>query len=200
MSKTVLVMIGHRKRSGKDVFAGLLKDKLAEYKLKTEIISFGEPIKIAVSKARGISLEELNELKDTTDSEVRNDIDNFSMYMKESNPDIWINIVKENINKLISDNVDVIVITDFRLLEEFKKLSEFEPVTIKIAREFPESDLTTETQLDEYPYDITIDNGLDRTLDDLKEASEEVAGLVETLLVNKHIQADDKDWLVSRYK
>lgn len=115
---------------------------------------------------------------------------------------MWVKFIRDKREKAYANKVDIFIVNDFRLLEEFDYLDGRDEriITINIKRRKYTTDDRTEIELDDYPFDITIDNDKDRTLEDLNDAAKEVAGLLETALITYNIENNNKEWIQNRTK
>lgn len=179
----MLLLIHGAKRSGKDTFAGILKELVPESKVH----SFADPLKEIISKTFSISLEVLDKLKNTEDLKIvfesptekyttklnmRNILQNFGTEgMKPIFGDaVWADLLKSKYDAY--NNNDILVsVPDFRVPEEFGSLSKSSTsdiVTVKIERPGLESNdyHITENGLKDFKFDYIVLN--DGTLDDLR--------------------------------
>ncbi len=193
----IIIMVGHKQKSGKDTFSDFLIERLTEYNLSIKRTAFADPLKKAYAKELNISLEKLEELKNR-DEMFRKLMNIYSKKHKDKHGNEWLMTVYDEFETAKKDKVDVFIVTDFRLLEEYKEFKRLEPITVNIKRHKHTTNDITETDLDKFEFDITVDNDETRTLDDLKYAAQEVAGMVETVLINKHMSLNNREWLRKR--
>ncbi len=205
----VTVLIGHKRKSGKDTFADFLVKYLDAMELKYDRTAFADPLKEAICSATGLSIDELNYNKNN-DSVTRSRIINFSKYLTDTFENLWVKYVKER-RESVKNNIDVFLVTDFRLNEEYDAMytDDTSFVSIKIHRNDFTSDTRTETELDNFEFDIHVDNTKSyigdneeliegRTLKDLDRAAKEIATILETMVINLHIGVNDREWLRKR--
>ena len=58
MSEKKFILIGHKKRQGKDTFAGMLKEHIGD----AEIFSFADPMREILADVFGMTVDEYKEL------------------------------------------------------------------------------------------------------------------------------------------
>ncbi len=198
----ITVLIGHKRKSGKDEFTNYLIKHLDEIKLTHDRHAFADPIKTLVCSTFDITLEELEERKINDGGIIRKALIDFSNATTTMFGNMWVKFIRDKREKAYANKVDIFIVNDFRLLEEFDYLDGRDEriITINIKRRKYTTDDRTEIELDDYPFDITIDNDKDRTLEDLNDAAKEVAGLLETALITYNIENNNKEWIQNRTK
>ena len=123
-------MINGKKRSGKNFVGNILNKYLSEQGYKVKEVSFAEALKEDVAKILGITLEQLEQMKEddvylesdkdcNTVSTIRQILQNYGMMRREENPDIW---VEKALPKIFDNDSEVIIITDFRFENEYTYL------------------------------------------------------------------------------
>lgn len=156
------ILIGHKKRHGKDTLAAQLKD----YIPNSRIIAFAYPMKDIISEMKGMTIAEYNMLKNTSDS-YRREIQIFgNSKMKEYfGKDVWKDLL---VRRAEECEEEYIIVPDFRFPNELLKGA----ITINVIRPGLENNDTheSETAMDGFEYDITIVN--DGTIDDLDEKAD----------------------------
>lgn len=184
----MIVLIHGRKRSGKDTFAGILK----ELKPELAIYSFAQPLKEITAKSFGITLKVLDELKNDesikigfrspnakmcTGNSVRNFLQNLGTEAMKPifGNDVWADLAIKHYNTLPQDSV--MVIPDFRVPEEYEAIKALGlPImSVKIDRECVEvsgDTHITENSLVDFEFDFIVDNN--GTLDDLRTEAVEL--------------------------
>jgi len=196
----VTLFIGHKRKSGKDTFADYLQEELDNIDLKHYRTAFANPIKEAFAAAHDTTVDEVNYLKNTDNGKTRNKIIKFSAKMESMFKDIWKKITEKEFES-VDGKVDVILVSDFRFKAEYEYFKEkYEPITLKVHRRDVTDSTKPEIDLDDYEFDITVDNTEGRTLDDLREAAKEIALILETVLINKYMADNDKEWCQNRFK
>jgi len=180
----LIIMLGYKKRSGKDTFASLLFDELKDYKV--QVLSFATPMKEILVNSLELSLEELEDLKNTEsylqqwyldDSfasiSYRELLQNFGQEMKRYFGDnVWVDLLKQQ----IKPDTQVVIISDFRYFIEFKGLDETYSniYTIRINGIDKNIDNhSSEIELDNFIFDKVIEN--DFVLQNFKKKAKEVA-------------------------
>lgn len=175
-----LILIHGEKRSGKGHLASKLSEKLSEMNKTSKIISFADPIKEIIAKTFGITLDELDALKNNEDITLnfsttngvdyamsfRTIIQQFGTEAMHSafGKDVWVNKMREEIAK---SKDDVIIIPDFRFFHE-----NIGGIKIKIFRNELESkdNHASESGLDNVKFDYVVDNSnFSNLTDDIDE-------------------------------
>ncbi len=176
MGKTI-IMIGHKKRQGKDTFANMVAEIAGG-----KVLRFAGPLKEIIADTFNISLPELEELKNeevtlihghyhwhkemVTVQTYRDVLQRFGTeaMKKQFGSTVWAELMVRRINEAGSD---VIIIPDFRFYPEYETLSQHfsNIITVGIVRgnrlcrhTHFEDTHTSETALDDFDYDITIHN------------------------------------------
>ena len=148
------------KRTGKDTSAEMLHKLLPKYKK----VSFAEIPKKILCKTFGITMEQLEKLKNE-DDRFRQYLINFAEGMKDYlGKDIWANLA-------ISD--ENLIITDLRFEEEYNYIKKFNPLIIHIVNKNIE-----EKYIDKLPFDIEIDN-TKRDLKSLENKIKKVKNIID---------------------
>lgn len=162
-------MFNGLKRSGKDTIAKLLQEVLEEdFGLDFQILAFAQPMKNILSKSFGITLEELENLKNAEDSiyfhnkelDFRKFIEDFGQAVKEEmGQDIWARITWGKVEESIEALGIGCIISDFRFPIEYPDYSDFNIVTIKVNNDNVMcSGSVAETSLDDFKFDYYIQN------------------------------------------
>lgn len=165
---TVFIFNG-LKRSGKDTCSKLLQEILKEdFDLDFQILAFAKPMKNILSKSFGVSLEELEHLKNVEDTmyfhnkelDFRKFIEDFAQAVKEEmGQDIWARITWGKVEESIESLGIGCIISDFRFLIEYPDYSDFNIVTIKVNNDNVScSGSVAETSLDDFKFDYYIQN------------------------------------------
>jgi len=157
----MVFLIGYKKRVGKDTTANLLTEMLPNTTKK----SFATPLKEIVSDMFGISVETLDNLKNT-DSWLYEGNDKFEISFRKIlqrfgngkikhyfGRDVWAKLTLQG----IKENV---IVADFRFPEEYEVLKEYHKVvSIKVERDIDNFDEDeSENALNTFKFDYTIDN------------------------------------------
>lgn len=146
------ILIGHKKRQGKDTFAKLLKKHLED----AAILSFAYPMKEIVADMKGLELYEYENLKNLNEK-VRIELQRFgSNKMKEYfGDDVWAKLLVSEANKRPEK---YIIVSDFRFPIEHIEGS----LTIRVTRDNIDldnaSEHISETALNGFEFDINITN------------------------------------------
>lgn len=154
-----ILQIGHEKGQGKDTFAFLLKEFAERKGLKVEIVSFATPLKEIMSEALGIPLDILDDLKNNNDY-YRGILQRFgSGKMKELfGSDVWVKLFEEKLEGFFMDGVELVIVPDFRFKVEFIGNAKTYNVTGHVKNEGDTSSHISETELDDFPYDVVVYN------------------------------------------
>ena len=161
-----IILLGHRKRQGKDTFATMLADKLPN----SVITSFARPMKNIAYGAVGLTFEE-GEEKKNTDQEFRKYLQNIGSgaikdYFGKS---VWRDVLLDNLPEC-----DYLIVVDFRFPEEYIEGA----ITIKIHRDDDYEDThISETALKDFVFDFTVMNK--KELNDLDKKANVMATLLK---------------------
>ncbi len=151
-----VILIGHKKRQGKDTFAGYLQKHLEKFDVPTVQTSFAWPMKKIVAEALDVDMETLDSMKNCN-SYYRSMLQNFgSGHMKQYFGDtVWRDLAMKEIEALGEDGFKCVIISDFRFPCEYIDGA----TTINVNRDGGNGDShISETALDGYEYDYTVDN------------------------------------------
>lgn len=163
-----IIMLGHRKRQGKDTFAEMLNQRLPNSK----VVAFARPMKEIFYNAMGYDFDEGETLKNES-TLFREKLQRFgSGPMKEYfGADVWQQVLLNNLPEC-----DYLIITDFRFPEEYIEGA----LTVKVHRDdnFKDNHIS-ETALADFEFDVTILNT--STLEALNDKTEYI---VELLTLN----------------
>lgn len=192
----MVILVGDRKRVGKDTVSKYLKDSLeTKYGKTVEVIALADPIKTICAKTSDVSVEELDHQK--TQEGFLWDIRYFlirmvsyllrvhvavpdrSMIYRSSDAvkdlygrDCFMEVAGR---KILKSKADVVIVSDFRLVSEWNFLHPLHVVdTIKVHR--PTVLVNTANKYDaglsNFNFDYVIDNT--GTLDDLRVETDKV--------------------------
>jgi len=161
-----IYLVAGKKRSGKDAFATILKKQFESNHKSVEIMSFAAPMKDIIAITLGISLQELDDLKNNPAEPHRGYLQRFGTegMKKYFGEDVWGRLMVSHINRSMAD---VIIIPDFRFPEEFRVLTDSwaGPImTIKINRPSLQDDgdsHPSEHALDNFEFYKVINNNSD---------------------------------------
>jgi len=165
------ILINGKKRSGKNFFATLLQGELKNLGYSSRIVAFADPIKDIISKSFGISINELDDYKNScTDilarslilTNFRSLLQNFGTEAMQSQfgADVWVNLLKEKTKK---ENEDFIIVPDFRFLIEHIPDS----ITVKILNKNTDIDRDShrsENELNDFKFHYYIDNSVHKNI------------------------------------
>jgi len=176
-----IILINGPKRSGKDFSAKILQEKLSQNNT-TSNMSFADPIKQIIADTFGITLQNLDELKNSSApiyidaykrykqiSDFRTIIQRFGneAMKKMFRETVWSDLLLE---KALECGSDYIIVPDFRFFIEntVVRQSDFKVITLKIRNDdvVNKDAHPSERELDEYTFDYVIDNsGYPKDLD-----------------------------------
>ena len=173
--KPKIVLFNGKKRSGKDYTATLVKNELIDRGYTAKIMSFAEPIKTIIASSLGISVEDVElyknepseyglEIKAYPDNQRSVVIEYLSMRdilqrfgteaMKPIfGDDVWASLLY---TRAYDSGVDYVLVPDFRFKIEYSNKA----LTVNVYNDYIESTDThaSETELDEFKFDLYIDN------------------------------------------
>ena len=156
-----IILIGGAKSAGKDTFASSLAKYLGRNST-VELMSFASPMKQILSTTLGITLEELDDLKNDESTPYRGYLQRLGNEAMKPvfGDDVWEVLASKAIAK---SSADFIIFSDFRFAVELIKGA----TTIKVSRFLESKDThASETALKDFKFDITISNDTDlNTLD-----------------------------------
>lgn len=154
--KPKVILIGHKKRQGKDTFAEYLKKHLETFEVPTAQLSFAQPMKEIVAETLDIDMPILNSLKNSN-SYYRAILQKFGsgLMKKHFGDTVWRDLAIKEIEELGKDGYGCVIISDFRFPCEYIEGA----TTINIKRDCGNGDThISETALDGYKYDYTVKN------------------------------------------
>lgn len=163
-----IILIGHKKRQGKDTFSDMLKKHLQDNGLQVAQLSFADPMKDIMAEALGVSRNTLDAMKNGCDYH-RQILQRFgSGLMKNHFGDtVWRDIAIKKIEREKFYGCDCVIIPDFRFPCEYIDGA----ITVNVKRDDAIGDEhISETALDGYNYDFTINNtGTLKALENMAE-------------------------------
>lgn len=167
------ILINGKKRSGKDHFATLIQSELDDRGFTSEIISYADPMKLILAETFDITLDELEEYKSEAAHIGIKGRKNTSRYKQVTNmrsviqkfgtdamktffgENVWVDLLLQSAD---NTEADYIIIPDFRFNTEYIEDS----LTIKINNREIKDDYNSghisENDLNDFEFDITIDN------------------------------------------
>jgi len=168
-----VILIGHKKRQGKDTFALELWSYLGYKGVKTDIMHFADPLKSIMAEAIGVSRNTLDMLKNENDY-YRGMLQRFgSGKMKEYFGQMcWKDIIERQVREAyVKDGTRFVIVPDFRFPQEYMEGA----TTVNVVRpdQVSKDDHISETALDGYAYHHKVVN--DGTLADLHEKAKLMA-------------------------
>lgn len=166
-----IILIGHKKRQGKDAFSQSLKKYLDVRDIKTAHLSFAYPMKKIIAEAVGVNMTTLDHMKNGSDH-YRAMLQKFgSGLMKQYFGDtVWRDLALKEIDKLEKDGFDCVIISDFRFPCEYIDGA----LTINIDRDGGNGDAhISETALDGFEYKVIVENK--GTLEELDAKAKSIA-------------------------
>ena len=194
----VIIQIGGFKRSGKDTISQMIANHYRSSGKLVDILHYADPLKEHVCKLFNISLEQLDEFKNRK-KELWS-FDNYDNAYKVTDfrdlltstgdsfksifgDDIFLRLMLEKIEK---SEADIIIIPDFR----FKVEHIPNAVTIRINNSdiINDTDHTSETELIDFDFDMSIDNT------NYSQNQEEISYYCEQM-INNYIKQKHGDML-----
>jgi len=170
MSKKKIYLISGLKRSGKDTFGGLLANIYAEHGHKVELLSFAAPMKFILATTLGISMDELDTLKDTGGCPHRGYLQRLGTEAMKPvfGEDVWANLAREAADE---SHADIVIFTDYRFPSESNIFPE--AITINVERgDVPAGDVhISENALKDTTFDFYIENN--SSLEELREVAKD---------------------------
>ena len=198
MHNKVIIQIGGFKRSGKDTISQMIANHYQSYGKLVDIFHYADPIKEHVCKLFNISLEQLDEFKNSKKKLWR--FDNYGYAYKDTDfrdlltstgdsfksifgDDIFLRLMLEKIEK---SEADIIIIPDFRFAVEHIPNA----VTIRINNSdiINDTDHPSETELIDFDFNMSIDNT------NYSQTQEEVSYYCEQM-INNYIKQKHGDML-----
>jgi len=167
-----IILIGHKKRHGKDSFAEMLREHLGD---TARVFSFATPLKQVVANTFGMQIETLDYCKNNNimlyvDDEplmdFRTILQRFGTEAMKPvfGDDIWARLMAGKIEAAGLAGAEYVIIPDFRFTSEYERLHTLLPldeiITINVTRSSIESGEThsSETELDDFNYQILVRN------------------------------------------
>ena len=170
-----IILINGPKRGGKDYSATLLTEILKE-RINVRTLSFAYPLKKIMADTFGITLDELEEYKNSAlrlvteeSNGYQKDISNFRLILQRFGTEgmkpqfgdgVWSNLLLSKI--LDNSDEQIILVPDFRfnIESEIIKSSNYRVLTLKIRNDDKVNSDThpSERELDDYDFDCVIDN------------------------------------------
>lgn len=176
--ETKVILVGGKKRSGKDFVSDLIKQKLESYGKSVDTVAFADEIKTILCTTLGVTLDEFNEFKNS-DTEInfadksitfRKLIQNFGTDAMQTSfgKFVWRNKVIDFIEET---EADYVIVTDFRFPAEY-----IESFTVNIINGEIQTDdsHTSENSMNDWIWDYIIDNTSKKPLDELNKQIDEM--------------------------
>ena len=176
MAKIILINSGQR--CGKDTAADILKDRLTELDKSVLIIPFAEPVKKVVSEFLGVTVEELDVMKNEKTNvtvgkrslSARDFIIEYSNDIKVMTSEYY--FLNKTIDTIMETAYDVYIIPDLRYIIEYERFKRLDFDTDFIQIDSNLESCVDDTEIKELPYDFTFKN-IDGDLTQLKFDIEE---------------------------
>lgn len=162
------ILIGHKKRQGKDTVAKMLQKELGN----AEIMSFADPIREILAELMGVTVEQLKTMYND-DSGLRNAMKTLGggKLIEYFGKQVWKDLL---VKRAEESDAEWIIISDFRFKREYIEGS----YTINIIRNEGDGDThQSEVELDDFNYNITIGNNC--CLHNLNEKVVKVTGIIK---------------------
>jgi len=166
--KKKFILIGHKKKHGKDTFAKMLKEHLGN----AEILSFADPMRAIMAQLKGLSVDEYKAMYNE-DEILRDELKVFGNgeMIEYFGEQAWRDVLLRRANEL---DCKYVIVPDFRFLREYIEGA----LTIKVHNPSVESEdkHQSETELDGFKFDIRVHNDSDLTT--LKNKALKVVNLI----------------------
>jgi len=161
-----IFLISGAKRSGKDFIGEELERQLEQIGQPSVILKFADPVKEIIATSFGLTLEELDYLKNDesqkiqvlgNDLTMRSVLQHFATEAMQGTfgKTVWRDLLIKKIKSL--KNINNIIITDFRFLHEGFDLPGCQKITIRVLGGEPD-DHQSEHDLDGFEFDYRVDN------------------------------------------
>ena len=173
-----IILISGKARSGKDYLSQLLKERLEKDGLKVFKTAFADKLKEYLCILFNLSLEELNNLKNSevpftkNGLTMRNLLQKFGTDIFTSKIDklFWI---KETAKEIIEKNPDVVIISDLRFKDEIQ-INKFVCASHIAGRIISEDSIQSsshisENDLNDYTFDYYFKNDYSRTTETIEK-------------------------------
>lgn len=179
--ETKVILVGGKKRSGKDFVSDLIKRKLESFDKSVETIAFADEIKTILCTTLGITLEQFNDFKNNDETisfsdktiTFRNLIQNFGTDAMQTSfgKFVWRNKVMDFIEET---DADYVIVTDFRFPAEY-----IESFTVNIVNEeIQTSDKhVSENSMDSWQWNYIIDNTGQKPIEEINKHIDEMTKL-----------------------
>ena len=192
MQDKKIILIAGSARAGKDTVADIIVSKVD----KVTILHYADLMKEILAETLGMSLEELEDRKNSGLYAHRKYLQRFGMKMREVfGEDIWVNKLKQIIQHIPSDHL--IVIPDFRLPNEaLDGATTIKVVNPNIAKKDTH---ISENALSNFEFDIIVvnDGTLEQLEDKVKDILKEliVSNKLPSTILNTYIEEKKKEEL-----
>ena len=176
--KVKIILISGKARSGKDYLSQLLKERLEKDGLKVFKTAFADKLKEYLCILFNLSLEELNNLKNSEVPFTKNGLTMRNLLQKFGT-DIFTNKIdkffwiKETAKEIIDKNPDVVIISDLRFKDEIQ-INKFvcaSQIAVRIISEdsIQSSSHISENDLNDYTFDYYFKNDYSRTTETIEK-------------------------------
>ena len=168
------ILLGHKKRQGKDTFAKMLQQELGD----AEIMSFADPMREILAELMNIHVDVLKKIY-TDDDEIRDVMKRLGngKMIELFGEHVWRDLL---IKRAEASDAEWIIVPDFRFKREFIEGSD----TINVVRDSGDGDEhQSEAELDTWMYNVTIDNKC--CMANLREDSKTVVELLKMVHARK---------------
>lgn len=173
-----IILISGKARSGKDYLSQLLKERLEKDGLKVFKTAFADKLKEYLCILFNLSLEELNNLKNSEVPFTKNGLTMRNLLQKFGT-DIFTNKIdkffwiKETAKEIIDKNPDIVIISDLRFKDEIE-INKFvcaSQIAVRIISEdsIQSSSHISENDLNDYTFDYYFKNDYSRTTETIEK-------------------------------
>lgn len=177
LHELMIIKISGKARHGKDTVAELLSNRLTKLGYKVKIMHNADLLKYIYKEFFGWNGEK--------DEKGRNGLQHLGCYVRENDPDYWVNFLISMIN-LFASEWDFVLIPDCRFKNEISKfdLTDYKNIHVRVEREGFESDLTPEQKqhISEIDLDDVVPDYLIKNDGDLLDLEAKITELIENIL------------------
>jgi len=169
----IIILINSGKRCGKDTAANIMKERIEELGKSAYITSFAETLKEDVSSLLGVTIEELDNLKNNNEIitigkrelNTRDFIIERSEFVKSLTSNFY--YAKDCSNRVTMSKADVVIIPDLRFKEEYEMFNNNNSRVFFIKLNSNIKECGVATEIEEFIHDYEFDNE-EGSLDTLK--------------------------------
>lgn len=198
---TKIILIAGPKRGGKDYCGEQISLELNRRGYSTSIMRFADPMKFIIAETFGITMDELEDYKNDTDTfgieikaypnnqpqatieytDFREILQRFGTEAMKPvfGENVWAKIVYDKIDASENEEIDFILVPDFRFMIEYDERATTLKVTNTILESNSEDTHASENDLANFTFNYEIDNT------EQKDISDEIKTYVDKLLIER---------------